>query len=491
MSRCAKPSFILPVTLFIFLLTGLLHHPTVATAAFSCPQGSIRVALALNLSSGEFSVNMGAYELIDYATQRVISPSAGDGVWLVAPLGNQNIQIANSAQGVQNHAGSIVMLRQKEPDGLNLFQYKNTRYRGDLLLENVNGSIHVINVVKLEQYLYGVVGPELGFKALPEAYKAQAVVSRTYALYRKQYPQLNYDIGMDQQTQVYAGYEGELNGGEAVKSAVDATAHLAVYFDNQLIQPFFHSNSGGYTESCENVWSAQLPYLRPVATPEDAYVLNVSQSQGWPANTYQWEKSYTKQELLDRINKWNASNSQEKINVGTLQDIVARRQAVDPVTKGYLSKDTASGRVTQLDFVGSNGVKSFFRDGIRAVFELRSTLFQLCFDSSIQVWDAFGSLASFNQAGDLLGINVDGEIGKLNGNNGKYYLLTASGVQEMPKSYTTLTIKGNGNGHGVGMSQWGAMGMAANGKDYRSILEHFYNQNYYDGRLVVKAYATQ
>lgn len=491
MSRHAKASLITAAALFIFLLSALLHPVNTGAAAFVCPQDSIRVALALNLSSADFSVNQGEYELVDYVTQQVISPNAAGGAWIVAPLGNQNIQIANSAQGIQTQAGPMIMLRQKNTDGTNLFQYKNTRYRGDLLINNLNGKIHIVNVIKLEAYLYGVVGAEMGFKALPEAYKAQAVVSRTYALYKKEHPMLNYDIGMDQNTQVYGGYDGELKAGEAVKSAVDATAYLAIYFDNQLIQPFFHSNSGGYTESGENVWSASLPYLRPVATPEDSYALTVAQSQGWPAETYQWEKSYTKSELLDRINKWNASNPQDKISVGTLKNIVVSRLAVDPVYKGYLSQNTKSGRVTQLDFVGTNGIKSFFRDGIRAVFDLRSTLFELYFDSSIQVWDAFNTLASFNQAEGMLGINVDGEVSQLNGKNSKYYVQTAAGIQEIPKSYTTLTIKGNGNGHGLGMSQWGAAGMAANGRDYRNIIEHFYNQDYYDGRLVVKAYAYQ
>lgn len=474
--------------LILFLFFGVLSASSVYGFQFNCPQNSLRVALALNITSGEFAVSEGDYELVDYLTQRVISSATKTGTWIVAPKGSQNIQIYNNNQPVQGQVSSLLLLRQKDPNGLNVFSFKNRQYRGDLLVENFNGQLNMINVIDVEQYLYGVIGDEMGFVAHQEAYKAQAVVSRTYAMYCKNHPQLNYDLGTTQSWQVYGGYTSEIRGGEEVKRAVDATRGQVIYYDNTLIQAFFHSNSGGCTEGAENVWSNTLPYLRPVPTPEDSYAVQVSQNGEWPAVCYQWEKSFTKQELENTIKEWNARNPQERINIGRILSLSASRQAVDPATKQYLPQQTASGRVTQLDFIGTGGVKSFYRDNIRSVLGLRSTLFELYFDSTVYLWNAFNSRDTVNEASNIMGINVDGLVSKLNGNNDKYYVATAEGVKTVPKSFSAVTIQGRGYGHGLGMSQWGALGMAAKGVDYRSIIEHFYNQGYHDGRLTVKAY---
>ncbi|MCR4442063.1 MAG: SpoIID/LytB domain-containing protein [Peptococcaceae bacterium] len=476
---------------FLFLLACLLFcalPSAIYGAQFACPQNSLRVLLASGISSADFSVSEGSYELVDYVTQRVISSNANTGTWIVAPKGNGNIQVSHNGSPVQGALSSLVILRQKDAGQLNVFRYKNKRYRGDLLVENLGGKIYLINVIDMEQYLYSVVGAEMGLGAPEEAYKAQAVASRTYAFYKKENPYLNYDVETTQMSQVYGGYDSELQGGEPVKRAVDATRGLVIYYDGKLIQAFFHANAGGYTESAVNVWSYNLPYIRPVPTPEDSYATQVTQYGDWPGVSYQWEKTFSRQELLDVLKKWNAENPGEKVSVGQVVELAVSRQAVDPVTREYLPVQTQSGRVTRLDIIGTNGIKSFFKDNIRSVLGLRSTLFNITFDSTIQVWNAFATLDVFNRASDLVSINADGFTGKLNGNNDNYYVVSAEGMKTIPKVFNTVTITGRGYGHGLGMSQWGAWGMAARGVGYRRIIEHFYNQGLNDGRLEVKPY---
>lgn len=379
-------------------------------------------------------------------------------------------------------------MRQKNREELNVFTFKNKQYRGDILVQNINNKIQMINVIDVEQYLYGVVGAEMGIGAPDEAYKAQAVVSRTYALFYMETSQLNYDVGTTTAHQVYGGYASELAGGDRIKQAVDATRGQTIYYDNKIIQAFFHSNSGGYTESCENVWTGTLPYLRPVATPQDVYATVVTQNGDWPGVSYRWEKAFTRQELTAALQKWNNERPNDAVRVGEIQDLVAIRQAIDPVTKVYLPLQTQSGRVTQLDFVGTTGIKSFFKDHIRAVLGLRSTLFNIYFDSTIKLLTAFGSEDTINQTRELMAVTVDGYVSKLNGNNADYYVLGADGVKKMPKRFNSLNISGNGYGHGLGMSQWGAWGMAASGMNYNTIIEHFYNQGKNDGRLKITYY---
>jgi len=477
------------ILLAMFIIT--IGMPVSARGVqFVSPSYSLRVALGLDFSSASFAVSEGNYELIDYATQRIISTNPGTGTWVVAPKGAANLQLSYNGAAVEGLVNTHLVMRQKNREELNVFSFKNKRYRGDLLIQNINGKIQIINIVDVEKYLYGVVGAEMGIGAPDEAYKVQAVVSRTYALFYMENPQLNYDVSNTTAYQVYGGYDSELTSGARVKQAVDATKGQTIYYDNKIIQAFFHSNSGGYTESCENVWTSNMPYLRAVAVPQDAYAAQVPQNGDWPAVSFAWQKSYTRQELSAALGKWNAEHPSEAIKVGEIQDLVASRQAVDPVTKVYLPQETQSGRVTQLDFVGTSGVKSFFKDHIRSVLGLRSTLFSVCFDSTIKLLTAFGSEDTFNQTKELVAVNVDGYVSKLNGNNGNYYIQGADGVTTMPKFFNSLKIEGKGYGHGLGMSQWGAWGMAVSGMNYTTIIEHFYNQDKNDGRLKIISYQT-
>ncbi|MDD2432977.1 MAG: SpoIID/LytB domain-containing protein, partial [Clostridia bacterium] len=359
---------------------------------------------------------------------------------------------------------------------------------GNLLLENFQGKIQAINYLDMEQYLYGVVGAEMGSGAPEEAYKAQAIVSRTYAYYCKEHPQLNYDLGVSTQWQVYGGYDNEVLSSSLVKKAVDDTRGQVIYYDGELIQAFFHSNSGGYSEACENVWSASLPYLQPVVTLEDAVAMQVNPGGSWAAETYLWEKSFSRQELRKQVENWNRAHPKDAVNVGEIYEVIVKRWAVDPQTKEFLAKETASGRVTQLNFMGSRGMKSFYRDNIRSVLGLRSTLFEVIGDSTVKIWNAFGSLDVFNYGHDLQAVTADGYVTKLNGNSENYYVLGADGLRKVPKVFSEVTFKGKGYGHGLGMSQWGAWGMALRGATCGEIVEHFYNQDKHDGRLRIQSY---
>lgn len=133
------------------------------------------------------------------------------------------------------------------------------KYRGKLSLYNIKKEIHVINVIPVEEYLYGVLPKEMPAEWSKQALMAQAVASRTYALYMKESNVNNiYDLESDTNYQVYGGYEAESKKSNA---AVDDTAGLVVTFSGNLVAAFFHSDSGGYTESSENVWGKKLPSL--------------------------------------------------------------------------------------------------------------------------------------------------------------------------------------------------------------------------------------
>jgi peptidoglycan hydrolase-like amidase len=132
--------------------------------------------------------------------------------------------------------------------GTSALQLKHL-YRGSVQVDVVSGKLRAINVVGLEQYLYGVVPSEMPFNWAPEALKAQAVVARSYALATRRSGA--FDLYPDTRSQVYLGIEHEK---PSTTSAVDATAGQVVLYQGQVAKTYFFSTSGGRTASAEDVW---------------------------------------------------------------------------------------------------------------------------------------------------------------------------------------------------------------------------------------------
>ena len=146
------------------------------------------------------------------------------------------------------------------------FKINGKPYRGMLTFSVTGNTMTAVNVVGLEEYLYGVVPSEMPQSYEKEALKAQAVAARTYAMTK-----LGAHVGSGYQLcdgvncQVYKGYSNEA---ATTTAAVDATEGEIACYNGQPIEAVFSSSTGGYTESSENVWWAVVPYLR--AVPEIA-----------------------------------------------------------------------------------------------------------------------------------------------------------------------------------------------------------------------------
>jgi stage II sporulation protein D len=137
-------------------------------------------------------------------------------------------------------------------------------YRGSIQVDVASGKLRAVNMVALEQYLYGVVPSEMPYTWHPEALKAQAVVARSYALATRKTGA--FDLYPDTRSQVYLGIEHEK---PSTNAAIDATAGKVVLYEGQVAKTFFFSTSGGRTASAEDVWGEAVPYLVSVADPYD------------------------------------------------------------------------------------------------------------------------------------------------------------------------------------------------------------------------------
>ncbi len=164
-----------------------------------------------------------------------------------APQANENIKLVDQTMGK-------LLISHDKP------------FSGKIEVWKGSGGLYLVNEMPLEEYLKSVVKAETGTDWAMEALKAQAVVSRTYALYQKeQNEHSNYDITSSTLNQVY---EGDIDD-EKVSEAVKATAGEVLTYKGKLIQAFFHSTSVGETEDPVEVFGKSLPYLKPVKVKSD------------------------------------------------------------------------------------------------------------------------------------------------------------------------------------------------------------------------------
>ena len=457
-----------------------------ATATTGIP--ILRVALDEGVASASFSVAQGSYTLTDGATGVSLGTPAPGGAWTITAAGTamqvQGPGRALETPGAPSYGGPITLQAASGGSGGNqppLFCYNGIKYRGSLVIQILNNSLLVLNVLDVESYLYGVVGEEMGGGAPPEAYCAQAVASRSYALSMRGLSPW-YDVGCDTGAQVYGGYTGEQefagSGDNPVVDAVQRTGGQVLEYDGALVKAYFNANAGGYTEDAENVWGIiSEPYLKGVQSNGDAYAQN-----SWGASSYAWTKTCDRSDLGAQL------------GVGEIQDIQVSRNRTQVITDPATGTKTAqfipgtttvSGRVTQVTVVGANSTETYDRDDIRQALGLQSTLFDVDVGGQLEALDAQGQTDALS--GDE--VCVQGQTGPQQtvslGSGSLYIMGPGNRLVTQNTSSNEIVFSGYGDGHGVGMSQWGAIGMAVNGDKYQTILELYYDQGKNDGNLQI------
>ncbi len=135
-------------------------------------------------------------------------------------------------------------------------------YSGQIEVWRGSGGLYLIDKVDLEDYVKSVVKSETGKDWALEALKAQAVISRTYAVNKLIHSeQMKYDLTSSVLDQVYGGDVGD---NKDVSEAVDDTRGQILVYNGQPIEAFFHSTSCGETEDPYAVFGRHIPYLKPV-----------------------------------------------------------------------------------------------------------------------------------------------------------------------------------------------------------------------------------
>ena len=170
--------------------------------------------------------------------------------------------IVNGASDVARFSSLKTIAFGSVNERFNPVRLNGKAYRGKIeVFVNARGTLSVVNVVPLEDYLLGVVPSELGLPQL-EAEKAQAVAARTYALANiNGFDSQGFDVLPTVWSQVYNGVSIETPMGT---QAVRETRGIIATYNGKPINALYTSTCGGRTEDSENIFDKAEPYLRGV-----------------------------------------------------------------------------------------------------------------------------------------------------------------------------------------------------------------------------------
>lgn len=270
--------------------------------------------------------------------------------------------------------------------------YINGRcFRGTIsIIRNENRTVMIINELPLETYLYGVLYHEISQKWPLEAIRAQAIVSRAFALYQIQISKDKiYDVTSDVYSQMYGGATSEK--GRTTKG-VNITRGEILTYKGKIFPTYFHATCAGRTEDASQLWDIDLEPLK-----------------GGPCNFCQESPHY----------KW-----EKVVDFSEIRDALKESGIPVKEVKGLsITERNVSGRVSKLIIQAD--------------------------DKEIPM-----SGKDFRM---LIGPNI---IRSTN-----FTIETMFGM---------VQFTGLGWGHGVGLCQWGAYGMAKSGYDLKAIINHYY-----------------
>ena len=291
-------------------------------------------------------------------------------------------------------------------------------YSGRLIIEVGPEGLDLVEALSLDDYVKGVLPAEMPAVWPVEALKAQAVAARTDVVGKlgDRHSLEGFDFCGTEHCRAYKGHGGRH---PSTDEAARATAGQILISNNRVISTVFSSNCGGATENNDSVWSGPPnAALRGVSDVPGGASPRSRGAAGWllrPPKAYcSGDKEYF---------RWRRTFSAQEVT-----RLLDSRYGTGRVTDIMLGERGVSGRLKSIRVIGAKKTVTIGKElAIRRAFDgLPSALFMLDVDR---------------------------------GSSG-------------PRSYTLI---GGGRGHGVGLCQHGARGMAAAGIAYTDIINHYYS----------------
>ncbi len=351
---------------------------------------------------------------------------------------DDNFNVRMVYGGVDGH----LQVHPKQGNEPYLLSVNGKRYRNYIEIRRYTDSdMTLINIVNIEQYLYGVVPAEIEADAPLEAVKAQAVAARTYT-YRNldRFSKWGFDLTDTVTSQVYNGYDSER---ASANRAVDETKGKKMIYNGALAHVYYYASSGGMTANVKEVWGSEIPYLLSV---EDPYESETS-------SHYIWQKELSAEDIKKTL-------FISGVEIGDILSVSA---------EDYSS----SGRVMELRITGTKDSITYYTESTRMIFNLNSQKYTIQSAGNVVVRDANGTLKTLSLDGRVV-VSKSGSSKLSATSNIVAAVGGGNNVHKINMSSNTYVFSGRGWGHGVGMSQEGAKGFARQGYNYEQILKHYY-----------------
>ncbi|MDO5325564.1 MAG: SpoIID/LytB domain-containing protein [Clostridia bacterium] len=422
---------LLTIPLIVYLLLGMVFSPFPAAADSSLASapltmgntqnGMVRVRLS---SLGNPSkLNLTVYG--SYSINGQVSRTLGNGAAVTVQFNSSTGQLTLTANGSTSSMGSAFRLCRHESGGQSGIKIAQGRVPGNLYpgdfqftaqKSSAGYTLYVVAYIYMEDYLYGVLPYEMGNASGLEALKAQAVAARTYTMRAMKSSSL-YDVVDTTADQIYSGTP---SGSANCKAAVDATKGIVVKNGSSFTATYYTASNGGQTESIKNAWgTGGLSYL---GVKDDPYDL---------ANPDSRKVSFTVKSSGAQSSKLGSLLNQKAAAIYGSGAAVTAVTAVWAHTPKYAAP---SRLYTKLSFdvqYTRNGVLGWGTLTFDIFSELENALSMNITSGSNELW-------SVTQSGDA------------------------------------FTVTARRYGHGIGMSQRGAMYMAQMGYTYDQILAFYY-----------------
>ena len=292
-------------------------------------------------------------------------------------------------------------------------QKRTLKFAGGLKFIVEGDKIRAVNLVGMEDYLLSVISSEMKSSASPELLKAHAVISRSWLLARMTDHSAhdNFDVCADDHCQRYQGLT--MAAGDTVRMVIDETWGQVLRYQGQLCDTRYSKCCGGKTELFSTCWEdIDYPYLQCVDDPWCDCENDEILAQ--VLNDYDQQT----RDFHDWTVRYGADELDALVRERTGIDF-GKIQALEPVERG------PSGRIKFLRIVGSKHTEVVGKE-----LKIRRALCPSHLKSS-----------AFDVERDPAGAWI---------------------------------LRGRGWGHGVGLCQIGAAVMAANGFNYKQILQHYY-----------------
>ncbi|WP_416729756.1 SpoIID/LytB domain-containing protein [Fictibacillus sp. JL2B1089] len=321
---------------------------------------------------------------------------------------------------------------------MTLYGKKTLSYLGSMKF-TVEGSKYIrpINSLPLEEYIKGVVPGEMNSSYHLQALKAQAIIARSYVMYKLNAKKAINDTPNYQH---YTGYDKENN---KTDKAIMETKGKVLTYQGKVVEALYNASNGGYTETNQGAWplvgAPKLPYFTAKSDTYDSKTV--------------WTKTFSRKQItlvgknLKKPESWWGS-------------VVEKDKALVSILKEKLTASNQTSKVVEITSVALPKERT---EGKR--------LLHVGFYVTYYIKDTSGKvLKNANGEAKLYGKKVTITADQFRSALG----LTSKYVTGLSKTSTLFKVTGLGNGHGVGLSQTGANARAKAGLGYREILAFYY-----------------